>query len=105
MDLDGQMDKLFTKMGSRTKLGEALLFDGVQATEARRDASLVERIAFQMEQAALAAEEAGRKTAFYNDSLRSLEAMRRMLKVTELDWLASLLRLTLPLDKAKQAQR
>lgn len=72
MDLDGQMDKLFTKMESRTKLGEALLFDGVQATEARRDASLVERIAFQMEQAALAAEEAGRKTAFYNDSLRSL---------------------------------
>jgi len=72
MDLDGQMDKLFTKMESRTKLGEALLFDGVQATEARRDATLVERIAFQMEQAALAAEEAGRKTAFYSDGLRSL---------------------------------
>ena len=72
MDLYGQMDKLWTNMESRTKRGEALLFDGVQATEARRDAALVERIAFQMEQAALAAEEAARKTAFYGDSLRSL---------------------------------
>ncbi|MDB4418074.1 hypothetical protein N9262_02360 [Akkermansiaceae bacterium] len=71
-DLDAQMDKLWTKMESRTKLGEALLFDGKQATEARRDSALVGRLASQMDIAAAKAEALAAKVEKFGDNLYGL---------------------------------
>ena len=57
---------------SNTKLKESQTFSGVQATEARRDAVLVETLAIRAEVMALAVAEATRQTANYGNSLKNL---------------------------------
>jgi len=57
---------------SNTKLKESQTFSGVQATEARRDAVLVETLAIRAEAMALAVAEATRQTANYGNSLKNL---------------------------------
>ena len=71
-DFFGFFDKMEKDFESTTKLKEAMLFDGKQATEARRDAILIERVSAQAKAYAAAAEEAARKTAFYGNALKNL---------------------------------
>jgi hypothetical protein len=72
MRIDSELDKAWQKQVARIKLGEAMLKEGIQDTETRRDTALVGRLAAQMEIAANKAEALAAKTSRFGDVLYSL---------------------------------
>jgi hypothetical protein len=72
MRIDSELDKAWQKQAARIKLGEAMLKEGIQDTETRRDTALVGRLAAQMEIAANKAEALAAKTSRFGDVLYSL---------------------------------
>ena len=72
MRIDAELDKAWLKQQARVRLGEAMLKEGIQDTETRREAALVGRLAEQMEKAAALAERAKASASRFGDVLYSL---------------------------------